>query len=200
MRHFKAAMMAGVGFGTLAIAAPAVAQDYYLGQMMEVGNNFCPRGWADANGQILSIAQNTALFSLLGTTYGGNGQTTFALPDVRGRMVIHQGQGPGLSPYVMGQVAGVESQTLTINQLASHTHEAVFLTVNQNAGTATAFRNAFAVTSDFQYSNVIQFDGALHANTLTVQKTGGTDPVPNMSPFLVNRYCIALQGIFPSRN
>lgn len=200
MRHLKTAMMAGAGFGALAIAAPAAAQDYYLGQMIEVGNGFCPRGWTETNGQILAINTNTALFSLLGTTYGGNGVTTFALPDLRGRMVLHQGTGPGLPPYTIGQVAGVESQTLTINQLASHTHETVFQTVNANAATTIPFRNAFAVTSDFQYSNVIQFDGALNAATLAVQKTGGSDPVANMSPFLVNRYCIALQGIFPSRN
>ncbi|KTE41433.1 hypothetical protein ATE62_06015 [Sphingopyxis sp. HIX] len=184
----------------MATAGSATAQDYYLGQMIEVGNSYCPRGWTETNGQILSIAQNTALFSLLGTTYGGNGQTTFALPDLRGRMVLNQGQGPGLPPYSLGQQAGVESQTLTINQLASHTHEAVFQTVNANAATTIPFRNSFAVTSDFQYSNVIQFDGALNAATLAVQKTGGSDPVANMSPFLVNRYCIALQGVFPSRN
>jgi microcystin-dependent protein len=200
MRHLKTAMTVAVGFGALGAAVPAAAQDYFLGQMIEVGNNFCPRGWTETNGQILSIAQNTALFSLLGTTYGGNGQTTFALPDLRGRMVLNQGQGPGLPPYALGQVAGVESQTLTINQLAVHTHEAAIQTVNANAATNIPFRNSFAVTSDFQYSSVIQFDGALNAATLSVQKTGGSDPVANMSPFLVNRYCIALQGIFPSRN
>jgi microcystin-dependent protein len=200
MRHLKTAMTVAVGFGALAAAEHAAAQDYYLGQMIEVGANFCPRGWVETNGQILSIAQNTALFALLGTTYGGNGQTTFALPDLRGRMILNQGQGPGLSPYALGQQAGSETVTLTINQLASHTHVAVFQTVNANAATNIPFRNSFAVTSDFQYSNVIQFDGALNAATLTVQKTGGTDPVANMSPFLVNRYCIATVGVFPSRN
>lgn len=200
MRHLKAAMMTAASAGALTIAAPVAAQDYFLGQLIEVGNNFCPRGWIEANGQILSIAQSTALFSLLGTTYGGNGQTTFALPDVRGRMVLNQGQGPGLQPYSLGQVAGVESQVLTINQLASHSHQAVIQTVNQGAATNVPFRNAFAVTSDFQYSSVVQFDGALNAATLAVQKTGGSDAVANMSPFLVNRYCIALEGIFPSRN
>src|SRR5688572_28403773 len=156
----------------------------FIATIIMFGGNFAPRGWANANGQILSIAQNTALFSLLGTTYGGDGRVTFALPDVRGRMVLNQGQGPGLSPYTIGQVAGVESQTLTINQLASHTHQAVFQTLNANSATNIPFRNSFAVTRDFQYSNVILFDGALNAATLAVQKTGGSDPVANMSPFL----------------
>lgn len=200
MRHLKAAAVAMAGASAIGVAAPAVAQDYYLGQIIEVGNSFCPRLWAETSGQLLSIQQNTALFSLFGTTYGGNGVTTFQLPDLRGRMLIGQGQGPGLSPYVQGQVGGVESQPLTIGQLASHTHRGVILSVNQNTNDIKPFRNAFAVTPDRQYSNVIQFDGALHADTVTVQKTGGSDAIANMSPFLVNRYCVLLSGIFPSRN
>src|SRR5688572_15936308 len=94
----------------------------FLAQIMMFGGNFAPRGWALCNGQILSIAQNTALFSILGTTYGGNGQTTFALPDLRGRVPIHPGQGPGLSSYSLGQSAGTETVTLTINEMPTHLH------------------------------------------------------------------------------
>ena len=94
----------------------------FLGQIILVPYNFAPRGWAFCNGQILPIAQNTALFSLLGTTYGGNGQTTFALPDLRGRVAISSGQGPGLSNYDLGQVGGTETETLTINQMPMHAH------------------------------------------------------------------------------
>lgn len=200
MRHLKAAALAMAGASAAGIAAPSMAQQYYLGQIMETGASFCPRFWVEANGQLLAIQQNAALFSLLGTTYGGNGVTNFALPDLRGRMLIGQGQGPGLSSYIQGQVGGVESQVLTLGQLAQHTHRGVILSVNQNTNDVKPFRNAFAVTPDRQYSNIIQFDGALRDDTVSVQKTGGFDPVANMSPFLVNRYCIAVQGVFPSRN
>jgi microcystin-dependent protein len=108
---------------TFASMSPAAAQaEPFIGQLMVTAANFCPRGWAQADGQILAISQNTALFSLLGTTYGGNGQTTFALPDLRGRAPIHQGTGPGLSNYLEGQVGGRESFTLTINQMPPHNH------------------------------------------------------------------------------
>ncbi|HMO76110.1 MAG TPA: tail fiber protein [Sphingopyxis sp.] len=194
-------MLATAGTVAMCAITPAMAQEYYLGQLIEVGNNFCPAGWIETNGQLLAINTNTALFSLLGTTYGGNGQTTFALPDLRGRMLIGQGQGPGLPSYVIGQTGGVESQTLTLNQLASHSHEALILSVGtQTANSRTAFRNAISTTPNPQYSTTIQFDGALHPDSLHMQNTGGSDAVPNMSPFLVNRYCIARQGIFPSRN
>src|SRR6266480_4308295 len=94
----------------------------FLGEIRTFGFNFAPRGWAQCNGQLLSISQNTALFSLLGTTYGGNGQTTFALPDLRSRVPIHQGQGPGLSQYSIGQSAGNESVTLNQSQMPAHIH------------------------------------------------------------------------------
>src|SRR5262245_2996958 len=94
----------------------------YIGEIRMVGFNFAPLGWALCNGQLLAISQNTALFSLLGTTYGGNGQTTFALPDLRGRIPIHQGQGPGLSNRVLGEVGGQESVALTSQQMPAHTH------------------------------------------------------------------------------
>src|SRR5437879_11862971 len=106
-----------------------------LGSIIMFAGNFAPRGWALCNGQILPIAQNTALFSILGTTYGGNGQTTFALPDLRGRVPVGSGQGPGLSNYDLGQQGGSESETLTVNQMPEHTHAItgeVYITVNKN--------------------------------------------------------------------
>ena len=96
----------------------------YIGEIRLVGFNFAPRGWMACNGQLLSIATYSALFSLLGTTYGGDGITTFALPDLRSRIPVHQGQGPGLSNYVIGQMSGTESVTLTQNQIPAHTHQA----------------------------------------------------------------------------
>jgi microcystin-dependent protein len=105
------------GFST-----PAAAQDPFIGEIRWVGFNFAPRGWAECNGQIMSISQNTALFSLLGTTYGGNGQTTFALPDMRGRVMVHVGMGPGLSNRDLGEVGGAEVHTLSVNELPAHDH------------------------------------------------------------------------------
>src|SRR5262245_17927180 len=110
---------------TLALApAAAQAQDHFLGEMRWVAFNFAPQGWAQCNGQILAISQHTALFALLGTTYGGNGQTTFALPDFRSRTIMHYGQGPGLSDRAMGEQGGAETQTLTIAQMPLHSHAA----------------------------------------------------------------------------
>ena len=117
-----AAALLSAAATSLSVSPAAAQSEPYIGQMMATGATFCPRGWAQADGQIMSIAQNTALFSLLGTTYGGNGQTTFALPDLRGRSAIHQGTGPGLSNYVEGQVGGRESFTLTIDQMPAHNH------------------------------------------------------------------------------
>lgn len=128
----------------------------FLGQIQAFGFNFAPRGWAGCNGQLLSIAQNTALFSLLGTTYGGNGQTTFALPDLRGRYMVNQGQGPGLSLYTIGQVGGTETTTLTSTQMPIHTHVAVATPHTHNAtaqphthvATATATVNGLSSAGD----------------------------------------------------
>src|SRR4026209_2661060 len=106
----------------------------FLGEIRLFPYNFAPKGWAFCQGQILSIAQNTALFSLLGTTFGGNGQTTFALPDLRGRFPNSSGQGPGLSSYTLGQVSGTESATLTINNMAAHTHTFAPPCVDGDAG------------------------------------------------------------------
>ena len=114
---------AGVMIVLLAgLATPAAAQDPFIGEIRWVGFNFAPRGWAECNGQLMAISQNTALFSLLGTTYGGNGTTTFALPDMRGRVMVHTGMGPGLSNRDMGEVGGAEVHTLSVNELPAHDH------------------------------------------------------------------------------
>jgi microcystin-dependent protein len=167
----------------------------FLGMIMLVPYNFAPRGWAFCQGQLLSISQNTALFSLLGTTYGGNGQTTFALPDLRGRVPLSQGQGPGLSNYSLGEQSGVESVTLIVTQMPQHNH---LLSVN-NQGAATGRPSG-------------QFPGVTAANAYApatdsttfapqaISLTGGSQPHENRQPYLCLNYCIALQGIFPSRN
>lgn len=163
--------------------------------------NFAPRNWAFCAGQLLSIAQNSALFSLVGTTYGGNGQTTFGLPDLRGRMAISQGQGPGLPTYTIGELAGTPNVSLTIANLPQHNH---LLAANGGSATSPKPANNFLAQGIDSGSNPIQIyapstDGTV-LNPMAITPTGGNQPFSNMPPFLTINYCIALTGIFPSRN
>lgn len=170
----------------------------YVGQITAVAFGIVPKGWALCNGQILAIAQNQALFSLLGTTYGGNGVTTFALPDLRGRTPIHWGTGPGLSTIAIGQAAGTENVTLTVNQLPMHNHIAMASTITADQPVpgghlwATESAGATAMYSDQNPS------GTMSQNALG--SAGGNQPHNNMQPYLTISFIIALQGIFPSRN
>ncbi|MDL2351297.1 MAG: tail fiber protein [Pseudomonadota bacterium] len=192
----------------------------YLSQIVPFGCNFAPRGFAFCNGQILSIAQNTALFSLLGTTYGGNGQTTFALPNLQSRVPVHFGTGPGLSNYALGQTGGGESVTLTASQLPAHTHTATFngstSTLNSTAVKATTQIAAAGsllgktvdnggTTTPLIYAPAGSAAGAALgglnvAGTVTVNPNVGGQPTSVIQPYLAINFCIALQGIFPSRN
>jgi microcystin-dependent protein len=193
----------------------------FLGQIIQGGWNFAPRGWAFCNGALLSIAQNTALFSLLGTQYGGDGQTTFALPDLRGRSMIGNGQGPGLAPYVNGETGGTENTTLTVQSLPLHTHSATFSsTASLNASTTKATSqipqaggpfgrgvdgddNPNALPFIYCPANTatsIALGGLNVAGTVTVQPAGGSQPFSILSPFNTVTMVIALQGIFPSRS
>lgn len=169
----------------------------YLGMIIIVPYNFSPRGWAFCSGQILPIAQNTALFSLLGTTFGGNGQTTFALPDLRGRVSNSSGQGPGLSSYDLGQVGGTESVTLTINQMPTHSHQVTAPASGEDATSSKPAGNYFGKTPSPIYSATTD-----NAQTAAIPSSlvGGSQPVGILQPYLTLNYCIALEGIFPSRN
>ncbi len=174
--------------------------DFYLGQIQTFGFNFAPKGWALCNGQIMSIQQNAALFSLLGTTYGGNGTTTFALPDLRGRASLHMGQGPGLSNYAEGEASGSENVTLISSQMPVHNH---IMQASKNSTSATPSSHVLApgvATSDGSpvnaYGTVI--DTTLAPNAVGI--AGGSQPHNNMQPYLVINWCIALSGIYPSRN
>ncbi|XOV67168.1 MAG: phage tail protein [Fluviicola sp.] len=180
----------------------------FLGQIQPFGFNFAPRGWAFCEGQLLPISANTALFSLLGTIYGGDGRTTFALPDLRGRVAIHHGHGPGLSSYRIGQRGGSEVNYLTIPQLPSHNHAA--------AGTLKAYFQPPTGGGSTNNPNGASLSGSagtniysnqaenvnLNANnvTVTVGNTGGSQGVNNIQPYLAVSWCIALVGIFPSRS
>ncbi len=205
MKLSKTTLASGVAAITLCVpTVPAHAgTEAYIGEITPMAFNFCPRGTAMMSGQILSISQNTALFSLLGTTYGGNGQTTFALPDLRGRVPMHFGNGPGLTPRVLGEVSGTETNTLNITQMPSHNHTAslnVNNTSTPDSGNPTG--NVFARSTNLIYENTASpTPGAsMMPGTVTVANNGGSQPFNNIQPYLVLNYCIATQGIFPPRN
>jgi microcystin-dependent protein len=168
----------------------------FIGQIQAFGFNFAPRGWAFCNGQLLPISQNTALFSLLGTTYGGDGRTTFALPDLRGRSMVHYGQGPGLSSIQIGSRGGNENTTLSVVNLPSHSHP-VSVAVNTENGEESS-------STSYLSSNAGGFNEAPTAGAVlagvTSASAGGGQPFSNRDPYLGINVCIALQGIFPSRN
>lgn len=175
----------------------------YIAQILLFAGNFAPRNWAFCNGQILSIAQNTALFSLLGTTYGGNGQTTFALPDLRGRVPVGPGQGPGLSIINLGQVGGTETATLLITNMPAHNHTlSVTPRAVSEAGDTADPTNAFpantgALDREYKASGTFVNMGAA---TATSGLAGNSQPFSIRNPYLGMNYIICLQGIFPSRN
>lgn len=177
--------------------------DAYLGEVRAVGFNFAPRNWAFCAGQILPISSNTALFSLLGTTYGGDGRTTFALPNLCGQGIVQQGQGPGLSPYVRGQVTGSENETLNSAQMPAHAHGlgGAFLAQGE-AGTFSDPSGHFpAMTPESQYGEN-SGGGTMGANMIkgTAGEAGGNQPHGNMMPSLTINYIICTAGIFPPRS
>jgi microcystin-dependent protein len=167
----------------------------FLGELKLVPYNFAPAGWAFCNGQIMPIAQNTALFSLLGTTYGGNGQTTFALPDMRGRATIGSGEGTGLSEYFQGQEEGVEDVTVSTSEMPAHGHQVGVSTTLADKAIPTANHLA---TSPFGLGNVY---GAASETPMppSIVPTGSNQPHSNLQPYLCLSYIIALQGAFPPR-
>lgn len=155
----------------------------FVGEIAAFGFNFNPSGWAKCDGQLLNIASNTALFSLLGTTYGGDGESTFGLPDLRGRLPMHQGNGGGLSPRSTGQRGGFETVTLTQNQMPNHSHGVPEVQVR---GTGTQLVGVAG--------------GGTQSATENTSAVGGGQAHENMPPFLVINYCIALVGVFPSES
>jgi len=163
----------------------------FLGQILMVGFNFAPQGWALCNGQLLPIAEYTALFSLLGTTYGGNGVTTFALPNLQGRVPIHQGQSGATSDYTMGMSGGVEKVTLLVNNMPAHNHTANCSTsLGANSNPAENFWSeapSYAPSANAQMAPT------------AIGTTGGNLPVTIVQPFLCVNFIIALQGIYPAR-
>lgn len=196
--------------GTLALAAgfyttatPASAQEGYMGEIRMVGYSFCPRDWANANGQLLAIADNQALFSLYGSAFGGDGRTTFGLPDLRGRQPIHTGAGPGVTNYPVGRMGGTETNTLTVQNLASHTHQA---TSTLRGSTSTADSGDPTDRALGTQNRSIYVAGGpgvdMEAGSVitTVANTGTGQPVNNRDPFMTVRFCVLLEGAYPPRN
>ena len=177
-----------------------MSSEPYLGSIAMFAGNFAPRGWAFCSGQLLSIAQNTALFSILGTTYGGNGQTTFALPDLRSRGPVGVGQGPGLSNIQLGEVAGTENVTLLTTNLPPHNHP---INCDNNASSAAQPSGLIpGLAGDRSTTLTIYSSNPANAtmSPQTVGMTGSGIPVGIRDPFLGINFIIAREGIFPSRN
>lgn len=182
------------------------AQTPFVGEIQIFAGNFAPVGWAICDGSLRSIAENDVLFALIGTTYGGDGVTTFALPDLRGRIPVDQGQGPGLSNYAMGQMAGTESVTLTTAQIPAHSHtEAITLPVSSALGDKdTPVNNYFTVNpsrgSEFSANHPnAQMGSALNISGNS-DVSGSNQPHENRMPYLVVNYIISLYGIYPTPN
>jgi microcystin-dependent protein len=174
----------------------------YTAQIIVFPYSYAPRDWAFCEGQVIPISQNQALYSLIGTTYGGNGTTTFALPNLSERVALHEGQGPGLSNYALGQASGVPNVALTSGQLPAHNHQA-------SLGQLADLTKLVAAPAAGNWVGPQSLGGKMFSDTTTPQDplagnalmmSGGSQPHDNLQPFLCLHYCIALYGIFPSRN
>ncbi|MCP4361480.1 MAG: phage tail protein [Chloroflexi bacterium] len=190
----------------------------FLAEIIMFGGNFAPRGWALCDGQLLPISQYSAVFSLLGTTYGGDGRTTFGLPDMRGRVPVHPGTGPGLTPRRLGESSGTEHNTLSVNQMPSHTHATTTTATTSVPASTNSGTKELPAAGDFLAAGNVSgrpeaqiYIEAANAGTtvdlsagatvnVTVVNTGNGQQVNNMQPWLGVNFIIALEGTFPSRN
>ena len=198
----KALLSTAAAASCLTMATPAHASfEPFIGQIMPFGGNFCPRGYLQASGQLISISSNTALFSLLGTTYGGDGVTTFALPNLNGRTITSDGTGPGLPNYVQGQTSGTNQFTLTTNNMPSHTHVGALRAVPTAGNTEVPTDNSMAQAPAGTniYSTAAPTNN-MNAGDVVLAASGGSQPIAHQAPYLIVKHCIATEGIFPSRN
>jgi len=207
-RDFLARVAAAMGGGLLALAgrpalpngdqarAATTGAEPFIGEIMLFAGNFAPTNWALCQGQLLAIAQNTALFSILGTTYGGNGINTFALPDLRGRAPVGWGQGPGLPNFDLGETGGEMSHTLITTEMPAHSHT---LVADASNGVQSGPGGAYPAR-DPSGSPAYGTNPSAVMNANTIAAVGGSQPHNNMQPYLSLNYCICLYGIFPPRN
>lgn len=172
--------------------------DPYIGEIRMFGGNFAPVGWAFCDGRLLPISENEALFILISTTYGGDGETTFALPDLRGRFPIHMGTGPSGNTYVLGEPGGVETVTLTTQQIPSHTHQVLASLNNGNSNTPTGATWATAGGINL-YVPLSEDPDIAPLSATAVAQTGSNQPHSNMQPYLAVNFILSLFGIFPSQ-
>jgi microcystin-dependent protein len=174
----------------------------YIGEVRLFGGNFAPQGWALCNGQILPIQQYSALFALLGTSYGGNGTQNFGLPDLRSRVPIHWGHAPGLPAYVIGELTGTENTTLLNANLPMHTHAVKAVSAIGNQSSPANFYPASGTdpVSGDNLNNYADLASTVTLNNAAVSMAGGSTPTPILQPLLTVTFIIALVGIFPSRN
>jgi microcystin-dependent protein len=194
-KHIKLAAL--LGAASLAWSSPASAE-YFIGEMIIAGNNYCPKFFTTAAGQLLPINQNQALFSLLGTSFGGDGVTNFALPDLRGRVVV--GEGSYVRTFSLGEIGGRDSTTVTVNQLPAHSHAVSLKTFSTASNSNSPANNHVGRATTNDYSNVANPQSALAAGSMTVGNSGGGQPLPISQPALTIQWCISLSGVFPSRN
>ena len=171
----------------------------YVGEIRMFGFSFAPAGWAFCNGALMPISENEVLFQLIGTTYGGDGEETFALPNLASRIPLHIGTGPGGITYQLGESGGVEEVTLTVNQIPIHTHQA---TVTSVAGNSSSPANSvWAPNAD---TGIVQFTAGANANSnmgaASMTPVGGSQPHTNLMPYLAINFCISLFGIYPNPN
>jgi microcystin-dependent protein len=184
----------------LGISTPTQASEPFLGQIDTFGFNFPPRGWAFCDGQLLSISSYTALFSLLGTTFGGDGRVTFGLPDLRGRVAVHPGQGPGLTNVRWGERGGVETRTLTVSNMPAHNHAAFLQATDTLGNTTDPDGNIQAVKNRTNIYSTAVPNVTMNAASVTVANSGGSQAFSVRDPYLGIYHSIALMGIYPSRN
>jgi microcystin-dependent protein len=173
----------------------------YIGEirMFGFGSRGAPNGWQACDGSLLPVSEYDTLYALIGTTYGGDGQVTFGVPDLRGRLPIHQGQGPGLSNYVIGQLAGTETVTVLPTQMPAHTHTAVATNSAATSLTPGTTLLPGAVTGDSFYATDLTGATAIAMSAQSTSIAGGSQPHENCMPTLTVQYCIATEGIFPSQ-